>query len=156
MKWLFDLGRRRRINREVAEEVESHIEEKVAELVERGVPSQEARRHASREFGNATLVTERSREAWGWTALERIAQDVRHGLRILRRSPWFTAIVVLSLALGIGANTAIFSVIDGLMLKMLTVRDPEQLVRIQGDTFLEFLKLHVTFDIFPRADQQLA
>src|SRR5258708_3612030 len=91
------------------------------------------------------------RDARGVGWIEDFMRDLRYAARTLRRSPAFTAIVVFSLALGIGANTAIFSVMDGLMLKMLPVRDPEQLVRIQGEAFVEFLKMHVTFDVFPRA-----
>src|SRR5258708_24082616 len=84
----------------------------------------------------------------GW--IEDLMRDLRYAARTLRRRPGFTAIVVLSLALGIGANTAIFSITDGLLLRMLPVREPQQLVRIQGTTFVEFLKRHVTFEGFPR------
>ena len=128
MRWVLDMARHLRGKRELAEEVESHIQERVADLVESGVPEQEARSQAKREFGNPTLVVEASREVWGWMWLERFVQDVRYGLRMFRRSPGFTAVALLSLALGIGANTAIFSVFDALILKALPVRSPEQLV----------------------------
>src|SRR5258708_12542198 len=85
----------------------------------------------------------------GW--IEDLMRDLRYGARTLRRRPGFTAIVVLSLALGIGANTAIFSVTDGLLLRMLPVSEPQQLVRIQGTTFLPFLNHHVTFHVFTHA-----
>src|SRR5207342_254318 len=83
---------------------------------------------ARREFGNITLIEEDSRTAWGWTALESFFADIRYGLRSMRRNPGFTALAILSLALGIGANTAIFSLVNTLMLRTLPVRDPQQLV----------------------------
>jgi predicted permease len=89
---------------------------------------QEARYAAVRTFGNPTLLKEEARDSWGWTWVEQITQDVRYALRQLGRSPGFTLAVVLSLALGIGANTAIFSLIDAVMLEMLPVKNPERLV----------------------------
>ena len=85
---------------------------------------------ARREFGNRTLVQEATREMWGWNSLERLWQDVRYALRGMRRTPGFTAVAVVSLALGIGANTAIFSLINTLMLRMLPVEHPGQLVEL--------------------------
>jgi putative ABC transport system permease protein len=81
-------------------------------------------------FGNATLIKEVTRETWGWVWLDALLLDLRYGLRMMRRAPGFTAVAVLSLALGIGANTAIFSLIDSLMLRRLPVRDPDQLVQL--------------------------
>ncbi|HEX3742414.1 MAG TPA: ABC transporter permease [Bryobacteraceae bacterium] len=124
--------RRRRMNRAVAEDIESHIEEIADGLMETGVPEREARLRARREFGNAALLLEESRAVWGWVRLERALQDLRHGLRLMARNPGFTAIAVLSLALGIGANTAIFTVTDALLLKQLPVEKPERLVVFAG------------------------
>jgi predicted permease len=88
--------------------------------------------HDPREFGNVTLVKETTRAMWGWTSLERLWQDLRYGARMLGRNPGFTAVAVLSLALGIGANTAIFTVIDALLLKTLPVKDPQELAILRA------------------------
>jgi predicted permease len=118
---------RLRLRRSIHEELEACIEEKVDDLVASGVPEVEARLRARREFGNTAALAERSREALGWTWLERLAQDLRYAVRTLRRSPVFTLAAVLSLALGIGANTAIFGLLDTIAWKMLPVREPEKL-----------------------------
>ncbi len=126
------LLRRQQFESDLEEEMRLHRELREQEQAEAGASPEEAHYAALRRFGNVGLTKERSREMWGWSALENTIQDVRYGLRQLRRSPGFTAVVVLILALGIGANTAIFTLIDAVMLKSLPVADPRQLYRL-GD-----------------------
>lgn len=82
-------------------------------------------------FGNTTRMQERAREAWGWTWLDRLGQDLRYGLRILARSPGFTLTAMLVLAIGIGVNVAAFSLFDMVALKSMPVRDPDSIVRLE-------------------------
>lgn len=108
---------RRHQQAELEEEIRSHLDMAVRERVERGENPQEAARSAWRQFGNPLLVEEIARDMWGWTSLERLWQDVRYGLRLLVKEPGFTAVVVLTLAIGIGANTAVFSLVNTLILR---------------------------------------
>jgi len=118
---------RLRIRRSISEELEAHLEEKTAALMESGLPEAEARLRARREFGNVMLIAEDSRSSLGWARVENLVMDLRYAFRMLRRSPAFTTVAVLSLALGIGANTAIFSLLDALVWKMLPVANPHEL-----------------------------
>src|SRR5579864_6803920 len=139
MSWLYELWRRllfllgrEQFDRDLAEEMRRHVEMKAQRLIDAGVAPEEARYRAQREFGNAMLLKETSRELWQWRPMEEIAQDLRYAVRMLRRSPGFTAVAIVSLALGIGANTAVFSAMDTVLLKSLPVEDPERLVVVQA------------------------
>jgi predicted permease len=125
--WLF---RRHQREEELDEEVRSHLRMAAQERMKQGESAGQARSAALREFGNVGLVKQATREMWGWGWLESMLQDLRYGLRMLRRNPGFSTVVVLSLLLGIGANTGIFSLINSLMLRLLPVRDPERLVEL--------------------------
>ena len=92
-----------------------------------GEPQVEARYHAERRFGNAVLVKESLREAWSFAAVEGAWRDLGHAFRALRRSPGFTLVAVLTLGIGIGANTSVFTVLNAMFLRSLPVRDPQQL-----------------------------
>jgi predicted permease len=126
MNWFKQLFSRRRLFNDLSEEIQAHLEENIEELVASGMPRKEAAA-ARREFGNVTLIEEDSREVWQWPSIENFLMDIRYGARMLRKSPGFTAVAILTLALGIGANTAIFSLIDTVFLRSLPVRDPEHL-----------------------------
>lgn len=118
---------RKRKHSDFQAEIRSHLDMEADELAEEGSNPGDARFQARREFGNVTRSEERFYESRRWVWFEQFVQDLRYGLRMLRHNPAFTLVAVLSLALGIGANTAVFSLVDAVMLKSLPVRDPGEL-----------------------------
>lgn len=132
MTWLSKLFSRRRRYSDLSVSIQGHLEEKIDELMEEGLSRQEASQIARREFGNVTLIEEQSRESWQWRTLESTWADVRYALRQLVKSPGFAVTVILTMALGIGANTAIFTLVNNILMKSLPVGEPRALFRI-GD-----------------------
>lgn len=117
---------------ELDDEIRAHLAMAIRERIEQGEDPSEAEPNTRREFGNATLVKEVTRDMWGWRWLETLAQDVLYGLRQLGRNPGFTAVAIITLALGIGANATIFSILDPLLLHDLPVYKPQELVCISS------------------------
>jgi predicted permease len=131
MNWIPNIFRRGKLFDDLSEEIRLHIEERAEQLVREGVSPQEAEQAARRAFGNRTLLEERSREVWQWPTLESIWGDVRFAVRQLRRSPGFTVAAVLTLALAIGANAVVFSVLNAFLLRPLNVSRPDSLYELQ-------------------------
>jgi predicted permease len=148
MRWFPGLVSRRRLHRELAEEIQAHLEEKVEDLMEGGLSRAEAVSAARRAFGNVTAIEERGREVWGWPLLETCCADVRYACRRLRRSPMFTLMAALSIGLGVGAATAVFSVIHAVLINPYPYRDADRLVHLHVFNNGEFV-----FDL-PLSDGQ--
>ena len=123
------VSKSRRYN-DISVSIQEHIDERIDELMEEGMSREEAERMARRDFGNVTLIQERSREVWQWQKLESLLVDMKHVCRRLGRSPGFAITVVLTLAIGIGANTAVFSVLNSVLIRPLPYPDPQQLVSL--------------------------
>jgi macrolide transport system ATP-binding/permease protein len=126
--WSF-LLRRRRYN-ELSQSIREHLDERIEELMLDGMPRKQAEQAAKREFGNVELIEQRGREVWQWNAFENILADVRFALRQIARAPGFVFTVCVTLALGIGVNTAIFSIVNALLLKELPYPHPERIATL--------------------------
>src|SRR5690349_12388145 len=125
------LFRRHRSAQRLNDEIQFHLDQQVAENLAAGMSSKEARHSAMRTFGNPTVLKEETRDTWGWTRLQQIGQDFRYGLRSLRQGPGFSAVAILSLALGIMAATAMYSVIYGVVLNPFPYRDVDSLMSVK-------------------------
>ncbi|MGC2161616.1 MAG: ABC transporter permease, partial [Silvibacterium sp.] len=133
MNWLNRIFKRRSLYNDLAEEMREHLKEKTEQFMREGLPREEAEQAARRAFGNPTLLEQRSREVWQWQAVESFLADVKLNFRRLRRSPGFAATVLLTLALGIGANTSVFSVVNSVLLKPLPYPDSDRLAALSLD-----------------------
>lgn len=126
--------RRRRQEQDLERELRSDLELEAAEQQENGLSEEEARYAAKRAFGNAESIKEETREMWGWRFLDQLVQDIRLSMRLLRKNPAFVLFAVLALALGLGANEAIFSVVDSVLLRPLPFRHADRLVEVWEDS----------------------
>jgi predicted permease len=130
MNWLKHLFSRRRLDRELSEEIQAHLDARVEELLAGGMSSEEAMQAARREFGNVGLIEENCRDVWRWPPVEDVFLDIRHGLRALRRNPVFTTVALLTIAIGIAANAAVFTVVNSVLLRPLNYPQPDELVAL--------------------------
>src|ERR1035441_1745904 len=130
MQWFRQLSTRRSIYRDLSEEIQQHLAEKTEALMAGGMSRKEAEYAAKREFGNVTRIEESGREAWMWPRMESVVSDVTFAVRKLRKSPGFALTAILTLALGIGANVVVFSILNGLILRPLDVPQPGNVFQV--------------------------
>ena len=133
MNWLRQLYSRRHRYDELSEMIHEHLDEKIADLMDSGMTREKAERAARREVGNVALIEERGREVWQWPRLESVLADLKLALRRIVKSPGFAATVLLTLAIGIGANAAVFSVVNSVLLKPLPYPDSDRLISLWLD-----------------------
>jgi len=154
VNWLRRLFHGDQLERQLETELSYHVERRIAELISEGVDLQEATRRVRIEFGGEGQVAEACRDARGTRWVEDFLRDCRHGIRMLRRSPGFTIVAILSLALGIGADTAIFSLMDRVMFRMMPVREPQRLVVITR-FHPPYGAAHVSYPLFQSFQKEL-
>jgi len=158
-RWTYwtDLFRRRKLARDLDDELNAHVQFEIQRRIGEGQSPDEARRAALRDVRSLDSVKEATRDAWTWTSIERLMQDLRYAARTLLKTPVFTGIAILSLALGIGANTAIFSLVNALLLRTLPVSHPEELVlltsysreyRVGDFAYPDYLRLRDQTQVF--------
>jgi putative ABC transport system permease protein len=148
MSWFGQIFSRRRRFEELSESMREHLSERVEELVEGGMARADAEFAAKREFGNMTRIEERSREVWQWPRIESVWADVKYALRQAMKAPGFAAVVIITLALGIGANTTVFSIVDAVMLRPLPYAQPQRLVEVQSSGMGSFSGEDVSYPDF--------
>ena len=156
MTWWRRARNRDRMERELDAELRDHVERQVADYVRAGLSEQEARRRTRIEFGGVEQIKEVCRDARGTRWLDETWQDLRSAVRALRSAPLVTTVVILSLALGIGANTAIFSLVNGLLLRSLPVPDADRLVALAAGNTADVRFTYATFDEIRRQDHLVA
>ncbi|MGC2511824.1 MAG: ABC transporter permease, partial [Acidobacteriaceae bacterium] len=144
MKPLQRMFDRRTMTSDLSEEMQQHLEEKIEALIADGMPHEEAVHAARRAFGNSTLIEQRSREVWMWPLLESIWADIKFALRQLRKSPGFALTAILTLALGIGGMTAVFSVVESVLLRPLPFHNPSRLVSLHESILHDSHQFNVT------------
>ena len=137
LRYLFE---RDEFAQDLRDEMRLHVELRARKLHRQGVPEEEARHMSQRRFGNQTVVHDMSFEAWGWTSWERLFQDLRLGMRTLGRTPGFTAVAVLTLAVGLGINSAVFSVVNAVMMRSLPYPEPNRLISLWEETSQQRLR----------------
>jgi hypothetical protein len=139
---------RQKIYSDLSEEIRQHLEEKIDALMAGGMSRQDAESAARREFGNVTLIEESSREPWTWPRAESIFADIKFALRKLRKSPGFALTAMLTLALGIGANVVVFSVLNAVLLRPLAVSDPQNLYQVRHQQWMRGRLLTASYPAF--------
>lgn len=154
MTWWSRLWRRNKLEQDLGRELNFHIEERISGLKSAGLSEEEARRKVRQEFGGIEQVKEECRDARRMNLLDDLGRDLRYSLRMLRKSPTFTGVAILSLALGIGANTSIFSLIDALLLRPLPVPDSDRLVSLLLDSGNGRPQSYLSYAIFQELAKQ--
>lgn len=148
MNWLRKVLSRRRRYDDISLSIREHLNDKIDEFIEDGVSLEQAETKARREFGNVTRIQERSREAWQWRTLESVLYDLRYSLRQFQKTPGFHAVVIIVLALGIGANTTVFSIVDAVVLRPLPYVQSQSLVEVKGSEEHHFESSDVSYPDF--------